>query len=96
MLELADGHENLRLGSLLDGLVESLGRRVSVLPEDLVLSQEHSLDSSHQDSSFTVKVGVDPASRHEILISSLFRIDSLTYRPVMALTPSRRWSRNSI
>jgi hypothetical protein len=36
------------LGSLLDGLVESLGWRVAVLSEDLVLGEEHSLDTSHE------------------------------------------------
>jgi hypothetical protein len=37
-----------RLGSLLNGLVESLGGRVAVLSENLVLGEEHSLDTTHE------------------------------------------------
>lgn len=55
---LADEGEE-GLGGLLDGLVESLRRGVSVLSEDFVLGEEHSLDTSHQDTSLSVKVGVD-------------------------------------
>jgi hypothetical protein len=44
---LADQGEQ-RLGSLLDGLVEGLGRGVAVLSENLVLSEEHSLDTTHE------------------------------------------------
>jgi hypothetical protein len=44
---LADQGEE-RLGGLLDGLVEGLGGGVSVLSENLVLGEEHSLDTSHE------------------------------------------------
>jgi hypothetical protein len=44
---LADQGEE-RLGGLLDGLVEGLRGGVAVLSEDLVLSAEHSLDTSHK------------------------------------------------
>ena len=37
-----------RLGGLLNGLVERLRRGVAVLAENLVLSQEETLDSTHQ------------------------------------------------
>lgn len=37
-----------RLGSLLDGFVESFRRGVSVGTEDLVLSQEKTLDGAHE------------------------------------------------
>lgn len=70
---LADQGEE-GLSSLLDGLVESLGWRVAVLSEDLVLGEEHSLDTSHEldissysryrkettyDTSLSVKVRED-------------------------------------
>ena len=48
-----------RLSSLLDSLVESLGRRVAVLTENLVLSEEHAVDTTHQATTLTVQVGVD-------------------------------------
>lgn len=48
-----------RLSGLLDSLVESLGRGVAVLSEDLVLGQEHSLDTTHEDTSLSVEVRVD-------------------------------------
>jgi hypothetical protein len=44
---LADQREE-GLGSLLDGLVESLGGRVAVLSENLVLGEKHSLDTTHK------------------------------------------------
>jgi hypothetical protein len=55
---LADEGEE-GLGSLLNGLVESLGRRVAVGAEDLVLGKEHALDTTHKDTTLTVKVRVD-------------------------------------
>lgn len=55
---LADEGEE-RLGRLLDGLVERLGRRVAVLAEDLVLGEEHALDASHEDTALAVQVRVD-------------------------------------
>lgn len=47
------------LGGLLDGLVESLAGGVAVLAEDLVLSEEHTVDTAHQAATLTVKVRVD-------------------------------------
>lgn len=47
------------LGGLLDGLVESLGWRVSTLTENLVLGEEHTVDTTHEAASLTVKVRVD-------------------------------------
>lgn len=44
---LADEREK-RLGGLLDGLVEGLRGRVAVLPENLVLGEEHTLDTAHK------------------------------------------------
>lgn len=48
-----------RLGSLLNGLVESLRGRVAALTENLVLSEEHTVDTTHQATTLTVKVRVD-------------------------------------
>lgn len=45
--------------SLLDSLVERLTRAVSVLTEDLVLREEHAVDTTHQATTLTVQVGVD-------------------------------------
>lgn len=47
------------LGSLLDGLVEGLRGRVAALAENLVLGEEHAVDSAHQATTLTVQVGVD-------------------------------------
>jgi hypothetical protein len=47
------------LGSLLDGLVEGLGGRVTALTENLVLCEEHTVDTAHQATTLTVKVRVD-------------------------------------
>lgn len=44
---LADEREK-RLSGLLDGLVEGLRGRVAVLPENLVLGKEHTLDTAHE------------------------------------------------
>jgi hypothetical protein len=46
------------LGSLLNGLVESLGGRVAVLSENLVLGEEHSLDTTHE-----LRVSTAPKTR---------------------------------
>jgi len=48
-----------RLGSLLDGLVERLRWAVAALTENLVLGEEHAVDTSHQATTLTVEVGVD-------------------------------------
>ena len=48
-----------RLGSLLDGLVEGLAGAVAALAEDLVLSEEHTVDTAHEAATLTVKVRVD-------------------------------------
>jgi hypothetical protein len=48
-----------RLGGLLDGLVESLAGRVATLTEDLVLSKEHTVDTTHEAATLTVEVRVD-------------------------------------
>lgn len=48
-----------RLGSLLNGLVESLRWAVATLTENLVLSEEHTVDTTHQATTLTVQVGVD-------------------------------------
>lgn len=47
------------LGGLLDGLVEGLGWGVAALTENLVLSEEHTVDTTHQATTLTVKVTVD-------------------------------------
>lgn len=47
------------LSSLLDGLVESLGGAVATLTENLVLSKEHTVDTTHEATTLTVEVGVD-------------------------------------
>lgn len=47
------------LCGFLDGLVEGFRRGVTVGSENLVLSDKHSLDTSHEGTSFTVKVRVD-------------------------------------
>jgi len=47
------------LSGLLDSLVESLGRRVTTLTEDLVLGEEHAVNTTHQATTLTVKVRVD-------------------------------------
>lgn len=48
-----------RLGSLLDGLVEGLAGAVATLTEDLVLGEEHTVDTAHEAATLTVEVGVD-------------------------------------
>ena len=48
-----------RLGGLLDGLVEGLRGRVAALTENLVLSEEHAVDTAHQAAALAVEVGVD-------------------------------------
>jgi hypothetical protein len=47
-----------RLCSLLNGLVESLRWAVATLTENLVLSEEHSVDTTHQATTLAVQVGV--------------------------------------
>jgi hypothetical protein len=47
------------LGSLLDGLVEGLARAVATLTEDLVLGEEHAVDTAHKAAALTVEVRVD-------------------------------------
>ena len=47
------------LGGLLDGLVEGLGGAVAALTENLVLGEEHAVDSAHQATTLAVQVGVD-------------------------------------
>jgi hypothetical protein len=47
------------LGSLLNGLVESLRWGVAALTENLVLSEEHTVDTAHEATTLTVQVGVD-------------------------------------
>ena len=47
------------LGSLLDGLVEGLAGAVATLTEDLVLGEEHTVDTTHQAATLTVEVRVD-------------------------------------
>jgi hypothetical protein len=47
------------LGSLLDGLVEGLRWAVALLTENLVLGEEHTVNTSHQATTLTVQVGVD-------------------------------------
>jgi hypothetical protein len=48
-----------RLGGLLNGLVESLRGAVAALTENLVLSEEHAVDTAHQATTLAVQVGVD-------------------------------------
>jgi hypothetical protein len=48
-----------RLGGLLDGLVEGLAGSVAVLTEDLVLGEEHTVDTAHEAATLAVKVGPD-------------------------------------
>ena len=48
-----------RLGSLLDGLVEGLRGAVALLTENLVLGEEHTVDTTHQAATLTVQVRVD-------------------------------------
>lgn len=47
------------LGSLLNGLVEGLAGAVATLTENLVLGEEHTVDTTHQAATLTVKVRVD-------------------------------------
>lgn len=47
------------LGSLLDSLVESLRWAVAALTENLVLSEEHAVDTAHKAATLAVQVGVD-------------------------------------
>jgi len=46
------------LGGLLNGLVEGLGGGVAALAENLVLGEEHTVDTAHQAATLTVEVGV--------------------------------------
>lgn len=48
-----------RLGRLLDGLVEGLRWGVALLAENLVLGEEHTVDTAHKAASLTVEVRVD-------------------------------------
>jgi hypothetical protein len=48
-----------RLGGLLNGLVESLAGSVAVLAEDLVLGEEHTVDTAHKAATLAVKVTPD-------------------------------------
>jgi hypothetical protein len=47
------------LGSLLDGLVEGLRGAVATLTENLVLGEEHAVNTTHQATTLAVQVGVD-------------------------------------
>ena len=47
------------LSSLLDGLVEGLAGGVAVLTENLVLGEEHTVDTAHKAATLTVKVRPD-------------------------------------
>jgi hypothetical protein len=47
------------LGSLLHSLVEGLAGAVTLLTKNLVLCEEHTVDTSHQATTLTVQVGVD-------------------------------------
>lgn len=47
------------LGSLLNGLVESLAGGVAALTENLVLGEEHAVDTTHEAAALTVEVRVD-------------------------------------
>ena len=46
------------LGCLFDSLVKGFARAVTSLTENLVLSQEHAVDSSHETPSFAVQVRI--------------------------------------
>lgn len=48
-----------RLGSLLNSLVEGLAGAVAALAEDLILSKEHAVDTTHEAATLTVEIGVD-------------------------------------
>jgi hypothetical protein len=48
-----------RLCGLLDSLVESLGRAVATLTENLVLREEHAVDTAHQAATLAVEIRVD-------------------------------------
>lgn len=48
-----------RLGSLLNGLVKGLAGRVAALTQNLVLGEEHTVDTTHQAATLTVQVRVD-------------------------------------
>lgn len=47
------------LSSLLDGLVEGLAGAVATLTENLVLGEEHAVNTAHQATTLTVQVRVD-------------------------------------
>ena len=47
------------LGSLLNGLVESLAGRVATLTENLVLGKEHAVDTAHEAAALAVQIRVD-------------------------------------
>lgn len=47
------------LSGLLNSLVESLAGAVAALTQDLVLSEEHAVDTAHEAATLTVKVRVD-------------------------------------
>lgn len=48
-----------RLSSLLNSLVESFTWAVTLLTENLVLCEEHAVDTTHQATTLTVQVGVN-------------------------------------
>lgn len=47
------------LGSLLNGLIESLRWAVTALTENLVLCKEHTVDTTHKAATLAIQVGVD-------------------------------------
>jgi hypothetical protein len=47
------------LSSLFNSFIESFRGRVSAFSQNFILSEEHSLDTTHETSSFTVQVTVD-------------------------------------
>ena len=47
------------LGGLLDGLVEGLAGAVAGLTENLVLGEEHTVNTTHEAATLTVEVRVD-------------------------------------
>lgn len=47
------------LSGLLNSLVEGLAGAVATLTEDLVLSEEHTVDTAHQATTLAVEIGVD-------------------------------------
>ena len=47
------------MGGFFDGFVEGFRWGVAVFSQDIVLSQEHTVDTTHQTTSFTVQVRVD-------------------------------------